>query len=220
MATDFLCPFCHARIPAEDVNVATDIALCRACGRTAAFSVVSGSEEVSLDCLNNPPRNVRMESDFGGPITITYRRISLALLFLVPFTAFWSGFSMYGIYGTQIIKGEFDLHKSLFGIPFLIGTVILLSIIVFLLLGKWVVTLDRGEGSVFVGVGPIGRTRRFTYNRDTTVSMRMTQVRVNQQPQKGILVRTDKQDFVFGTLIKEESKRFIAAAIMQQVAQA
>ena len=38
METAFRCPMCHAVIPANDVNVATDLALCRACGRTSSFA--------------------------------------------------------------------------------------------------------------------------------------------------------------------------------------
>jgi hypothetical protein len=158
-----------------------------------------------------------MEEGFGGETSIIYRRVSPILLFLVPFTALWSGGSMYGIYGNQIREGKFDLGQSLFGIPFLIGTLVLLGIIAYLTFGKWTIALDRGQGSVFVGLGPFGWTRHFSYNRNTLVSMRMTNVQVNEQPQKGILVRTDDVDFVFGSLLKEDAKRFIAAAILQQV---
>jgi hypothetical protein len=214
---ELFCPFCRASIPLADVNVATDIALCRACGRTSAFSVVSGQSEISLDCLAEPPRCVRVEDGFYEGTQITYRRLSPVLLFLIPFTALWSGGSMYGIYGTQIIKGEFDLEQSLFGIPFAFGTMILLSAIVYLIVGRWVVTLNRGEGTVFVGVGPLGWTRQFSYNRDTLVSLSMTSIKVNDCPQKGILVRTGDKDFVFGALIRDDAKRFIAATIMQAV---
>jgi hypothetical protein len=217
MQNDYACPFCQAHIPIEDINVATDIALCRACGRTTSFSLACEATDISKNCLNNPPRHIRLEEGFGNETSIVYRRISPLLLFFVPFTALWSGGSMFGIYGTQIRDGKFDLGESLFGIPFLFGTVILLGIIAFLAFGKWIISLDRGQGSVFVGVGPFGWTRYFTYNRNTIVSMRITTVRINEQPQKGILVRTDDVDFVFGALIKDDAKRFIAAVILQKL---
>jgi hypothetical protein len=219
MPTDYTCPFCGANIPLEDVNVATDIALCRACGRTASFSVVSGAGEISLQGLDEPPHCLRVERGFNDETTITYRRLSPVLLFMIPFTAIWSGGSMYGIYGTQIRKSQFDLQQSLFGIPFVIGTVVLLSIIAYLLCGKWIIKLDRGQGSVFVGVGPIGWTRRFSYSQTSIVSLTLTSVSVNHQQRKGILIRTDKTDFVFGALLKDDAKQFIAATIMQQVTQ-
>jgi hypothetical protein len=214
--TEILCPYCRKSIPVADVNVVTDIALCRACGRTTAFSAATGAGTISLDCLAEPPRCVRIENGFFDDTRIIYHRVSPVLWFLIPFAALWSGGSMIGVYGSQIRDGKFNLEQSLFGIPFLFGTVVLLAIIIYLMLGKWLITLNRGEGAVFVGVGPLGWTRRFSYNRDSMVSLCMTSVKVNDRPQQGILVRTDGKDFVFGALLKEDAKRFIAAAIMRE----
>jgi hypothetical protein len=215
----YSCPSCHAEIPLDDVNVAKDVALCRACGRATPFSLISGTAEVSLDALDEPPKSVRVEQGFGDEMSIVYHRLSPVLLFLIPFTAFWSGFSMWGIYGKQIMAGTFNLSESLFGLPFLFGTIILLGIIAYLMFGKWVVKLSHGEATVFVGVGLFGRTRRFSYNRNTTVSMSMTGVKVNDRPQPGILVRTDDKDFLFGALLPANARQFIAAAIAKQVAE-
>jgi hypothetical protein len=208
---------CRSVIAADDVNVATDIALCRACGKPSAFSVVSGLADISLESLNKPPRWIKVNRDPRGGKTIVYRRVSPALLFLIPFTALWSGLSMWFIYGAQFRKGQFDLAQSLFGLPFLIGTLILLTAITHLLFGRWEIALRSGAGTVFVGVGPLGWTRHFTYNRQSLVSLRTTNVSVNDVPQKGILVRTRETDFVFGATLHEEAKRFIAASIMKAV---
>lgn len=216
-AASILCPYCQAAIPLADINVVTDIALCRGCGRTAAFSTIGGAGRVSLTCLAEPPRSIRVENGFSDETKITYRRVSPGLFFLIPFAALWSGGSMIGIYGTQIREGKFDLHMSLFGIPFAIGTLVLLSIIVYLAVGKWVVTLNRGEGSVFTGVGPLGWTRLFSYNRNTIVSLCMTEVKINNRPQEGIRVCTDGKDLIFGSMLKKDAKQFIAAAILQEV---
>jgi hypothetical protein len=215
----YSCPSCHANIPLDDVNVAKDVALCRACGRSTAFSLVSGAAEISLECLQDPPRSIRLEQGFGDELSIVYHRLSPILLFLIPFTALWSGFSMYGIYGTQIVSGKFNLGESLFGLPFLLGTVVLLGAIAYCTFGKWALRLSHGDGTVFVGAGPLGWTRRFSYNRDTVVSMKMTGVTVNDRPQPGILVRTDDKDFVFGALLPANARQCIAAAIAKQVAE-
>ena len=105
----------------------------------------------------------------------------------------------------------------MFGIPFLIGTFFLLSIIVYLLFGKWMITLEKGAISVFVGVGPLGWTRNFTYDKESLVCERMTNVEVNGAFQKGICLRTGKKDFIFGSLLKEDAKQFIIAAIMKEI---
>jgi DNA-directed RNA polymerase subunit RPC12/RpoP len=155
MQAEYKCPFCRAEIAPEDVNVATDVALCRSCGRTISFSIISGSAGISRDILLRPPRGIRVDHDAKGGTVITYRKLSSSLLFLIPFTAFWSGMSMWGIYGRQISKGHFDLNESLSGLPFLIGTIVLLGIIIFLLFGKWTITLWNGKGSVVAGVGSL-----------------------------------------------------------------
>ena len=142
MQTEFSCPFCQSSIPAADVNVATNLALCRTCGATSSFEQVAEPSRVSLDCLTNPPRWIRSMRNARQARRIVYRRVSLALLFLVPFTVAWSGFSMSAIYGTQIRKGVFDLQQSLFGLPFLLGTVVLLALIAFCAFGRWEVRLQ------------------------------------------------------------------------------
>jgi hypothetical protein len=215
----YKCPSCGAAIPLDDVNVSKDVALCRACGQSTAFSLISAAAEINLQSLAQPPRGIRMDEEPGGALKVSYRKISPVVLFLLPFTLVWGGFSLGGIYGSQIRKGQFNLHESLFGIPFLIGTIVLLYIISFLLFGKWVITLNEGAGTVFMGVGSLGWTRRFAYDRSTVVSLRLTNTRVNNVPQKGISVRTGGQELVFGTLIKDEVKQFIAAAIVMRATQ-
>lgn len=76
---------------------------------------------------------------------------------------------MWGLYGTQIVKRAFDLKLSLFGIPFLIGSVMLVAECLFMLFGKRVLTLSGGEGRYFVGIGPVGKKTRFKYDRNTQV---------------------------------------------------
>jgi hypothetical protein len=65
---------------------------------------------------------VRVGQSLINGIEITYRRLSPVVLFLIPFTALWSGVSMWGIYGRQLVQGKFDPAHSLFGLPFLLGT--------------------------------------------------------------------------------------------------
>lgn len=217
---EFRCPFCRSVIAAGDVNVATDLALCRSCGRTSSFALVTGAVDLSPEIMDHPPRGIRVERDFRDGRVLVYRRLSPTLLFLIPFTAVWSGGSMYGIYGTQIRHGAFNLGESLFGLPFLAGTVVLLGVIGFLLAGKWRISLRNGAGTVFVGVGPLGWTRRFAYDRNTVVALSATSMKVNDVPQKGILVRTGERDFVFGAPLAEAAKRFIAAFIMKAASEA
>lgn len=124
-----------------------------------------------------PPKHLTVKTEIDGvtPVTtLRYRRVHPAIIIFLPFTCVWSGFSLAGIYGSQIAKRAFDLKLSLFGIPFLIGSIVLVSVAFFMLCGKRVLTLSAGKGSCFTGVGPFGWTRRFTYNRDTEVKTGLT----------------------------------------------
>ena len=229
MPSEYKCPSCGAAISLDDVNVSKDVALCRACGQSTAFSVISAAAEINLQSLAQPPRGIRMEEEPGGVLKIRYKKISPAVLFLIPFTVFWGGFSIGGIYGSQIRKGQFNLHESLFGIPFLIGTIVLLCIISYLLFGKWVITLNEGAGTVFTGIGPLGWTRRFAYDRSTAVGLRLITTqsgtslgsprRTSYVTQKAVAVRTGEKELLFGTMIKDEAKQFIAAAIVMRATQ-
>ncbi len=213
----YICPYCNSEIDAVDVNVATDIALCRQCGKTTSFSQLSRLGNLDLD-LNDPPKYVKLGTDYLEPVTkIVYKKIPLIVLFIVPFTAVWAGVSTSGIYGSQILNGKFDPVASLFGIPFLIGSIVLVSVCLFMLFGKVVIKLDHGEGSVFMGAGRLGWTRRFTYSRGSMATLKMTNVRVNNVSQEGICINTDGQgNFVFGTMLEQQSKEYIAAYLTRE----
>jgi len=217
--TGSLCPGCRSLIPLEDINVAKDIALCRSCARTWTFSLVRSAAEMGEVNLEQPPRGVRIETDYEGTTTIRYRRISLVLIFLIPFTAVWGGLSMAGIYGTQFKRGEFDLGQSLFGLPFLFGTVVLCSVIAFLLFGRWEIKLRCGEGTVFTGVGRVGWRRRFAFGPGVQVSLEQSSFEVNHQRQEAIVVTQAGQKLIrFGAPLQpREAKVFIAAAMSRAI---
>jgi hypothetical protein len=220
MAQEYLCYYCKAAIAMDDINVAKDVALCRSCGKTFSFSAISGESEVSVNALDSPPRCVKLELDPINGTKLTYRRLAPISLFLIPFTAIWSGGSIYGIYYLQIKEGRFDLRASLFGLPFLFGTIILLVFIAYLLFGKWVITMNQGEGTVFAGVFGIGWTRRFAYDKNSLVALQATNFTINDVPQQGILIRNGETNFVFGASMRQDAKQFIAAVILKHVAAA
>lgn len=218
MPEENICPNCQRLIPLEDINVSTDIALCRGCSRTFSFSMIRESRALLEQPLNQPPRHVRIEEHFPGQKTIIYKKKSPVVLFLIPFTAFWSGFSIWGLYIHPLMQDPIDWGRMLFGIPFLLGTIVLVSVILFCLFGKWVITLDNGAGTVFVGVGPIGRTHLFRYGRDTLVSLKNSGVSQKEVPLKGICIRNEHEELIFGSSIHEKSKRYIAALISEEAA--
>ena len=152
----FKCPKCGEVIREEDL-VALEV--CDGAGDSVLLSAA-------------PPAHLSVETTIEGIATVTtvrFKRVNPLALFLIPFTCIWSGGSLSGIYGSQIAKGAFDLRLSLFGLPFLFGSLALLGVCMFLLFGKHVLRLSAGKGSYFVGIGPLGTTRRFSYGRYTKI---------------------------------------------------
>ena len=199
----------------DDINVSTDIALCRKCGKTCSFSMIRTLPNASTLLSKPPPKGVKVEQDMmGNGTTITYRRIPGVVLFLIPFMVAWSGLSMGGLYWTQIRSGTFDLERSLFGIPFLIGTIVIISFILFGLFGKWTVHLNRGQGTVFAGVEKLGWKRKFTYNRNSLITIKT--IVGSEGSHEVISVTTDNTDFSFGAIIKDDAKAFIAATLLRE----
>jgi len=213
------CQSCGAVIPLADVNVSSDIALCRACGNTMPFSGLVPISDSSVD-LQHPPKGVRIVEDILQGKSIIYRRFSPFLLFLIPFSTVWSGLT-FAVYGTQIRAGRFDLDKSLLGLPLLIMTVCLLSLTIFLLLGRWRISVNRDQLAVAAGVGPIGWTRRLACDRSARVSIKRSSkwmVGRSNVPESQIQVDCQGNILKFGTMLPEEVKNFIAELIRRTLA--
>ena len=213
----YACEYCKAEIPVADVNVSTDIALCRACGKTMPFSNIAPLADAGGYDMEHPPKGVRFEANPIHGKSIIYRKIPVSLVFIIPFTMVWSGISMGGIYGTQIAKGEFNLLISLFGIPFLIGTIVLVTTILFGLFGRWRISFNHGVMAVAAEVGPVGWNRRISYDPDTRVSIKTSGWSKNGQAQESIQVAGGGNVLKFGSSIPDEPKRFIAEAVRRSI---
>ena len=113
------CSRCGTLLPAADINVAADTALCRHCGTTFRFSgLLDSGAHLDFDPAH-PPQGASFQ-EFAGGFEVRATTGSSEAWFLVPFMLIWSGFAFGGIYGSQWQKGKFDLLESLFGIPFVI----------------------------------------------------------------------------------------------------
>lgn len=164
-----LCPKCRAKIPLEDINVSTDLALCRRCGESWKYSeLVEESTFADID-LARPPGGAWFKQVQPNGFEVGATTRSAGAFFLVPFMCVWSGGSLGGIYGSQIYHHKFDLLLSLFGIPFLLGTLVLGSSALMTVFGKVLVRIQGNDGLVFTGVGPVGWRRRFKWNEVSTI---------------------------------------------------
>lgn len=155
------CPKCKQAVPADQVNMGTDLAFCPHCNDGFKVSEAIDQDTVNPDILRDPPKGAWFKKEMDRVVVGATTR-SPAAFFLVPFMCVWSGFSLGGIYGSQIAKGEFDLGSSLFGIPFLLGSILFWSFALMAVCGKVEVSIGK-LSSVFVGVGRLGWTRRFEW---------------------------------------------------------
>ena len=213
MAPDYQCVHCGSPIDLEDTNVATDVALCRSCGQTMAFSTIVGRREFAGVDLSKPPKGVRVETSIIRGVELRYHRFSPLVLFFIPFTAIWSGFSLWGIYGRQFAEGKFDPGAALAGLPFLIGTIFLLAFIAFLLFGTRRLSITPGRAEVFTGVGPIGWRKSMPLSRTTHINLALSNYRVNRVPQPEIVVTNEDGEVKFGATLPEDVRSFFAATL-------
>ena len=120
-----------------------------------------------------PPKGVDLVETMDG-FRLTLSTRSCIAIFLVPFTLVWAGGSLGGIYGTQIAKGEFNWMMSLFGVPFLLGSVALIGLTVMSVCGRTIVELAGGKFSIRTGALGVYRTRSAAWH--DVRSCRLTEV--------------------------------------------
>ena len=214
MNAEYSCLACGTVIPLEDVNVASDVALCRKCGYASEFSLVCDISSLADEGTGEPPRGVRVErSLMGDGITIIHKRVSPLVLFFIPFTLVWSWVTLGSIYESHFRSGTLNLWQLTLEIPFLIANVVLVYLTVFGLFGKHVVTLRRDEGTIFRGIGKLGRMRRFTHSRDSRISLLQSAPQVDE-----IVVLNKGGTFKMCAEIPDTPKRFIAGLIQREIA--
>lgn len=166
------CPKCRRPVAGEDISIANDMAMCRKCDEVFAlsqFANPAGDAGFQVD-LNNPPSGAWVRPIYDG-VEIGATTRHPWVLFLVPFMIVWSGFSLGGIYGRQIISWRFDPCMSIFGIPFLLGTIVLGSFVLMMICGKTTVTITRRGGELFTGIGRIGIRKLFDPSKAVTVEL-------------------------------------------------
>lgn len=209
------CPRCRAEIPLENVNVATDIALCRRCEETFSFAELSQDREVAEVDTSRPPKGAWYRTQ-GNEFEVGAVARSASAFFLVPFTLIWSGISLGGIYGSQIAKGQFEWAQSLFGIPFLVGTLVLVPITLMTVFGKVAVRSSGDQGNVFIGVGPLGWKRPFRWGEIKQVRSSLTKWQQNHR-NLPIIELDGPKPIRFGSQLSEARRDFMLAVLRRRV---
>jgi hypothetical protein len=161
---EVICATCESIIDADNINVAKDTAYCAKCENLHHLSSLSSKKsapKAKFDPYEKVDGVTVDDKSYMWSIDVTHR--SKKALFLIPFTCVWAGGSLYSIYGQQYLSGEYDIIASIFGIPFLLGSLFLISLCLMSLFGRTHISCDNDKALYFVGVGAIGRYRRFSW---------------------------------------------------------
>lgn len=172
---EFHCPECGLPIETADLAPAQGVAVCRFCEKSHPLAACQEAlpfvRRNIMPGLAVPKGVDLVETMDGFRLTLSTR--SCVAFFLVPFTLLWAGGSLGGIYGTQIAKGKFELVQSLFGLPFLAGSVFLIAFTVMAVAGRCVVELSGGRFMIRLGALGLYRTQSAAWN--DVLSCRLTE---------------------------------------------
>lgn len=206
------CPNCNSEIPKENINIQTDLAHCFSCDSIISISEVMNGTPFDEDFdIDSPPSGAWIRRERSQLVIGATTRSAVAF-FIVPFMLVWSGGSIGGIYGSQLISGEFNLFMSLFGIPFLLGSVIFWSFALMTIAGKVELTLTRDGGKVFTGVGSIGLTKKFTWDEVSSITEGVSNVKYPGK-QNGNLQLEGQKRISFGSGLKTDRQYYILKAM-------
>lgn len=214
-SVELKCPRCGAVLAMEDVNMATDMALCRACNQISRFSDLV-QEEGDEDILDSVPRRMEVVKTARG-LEVTYRKLKGPGFFFLFFSLVWNAIT-YGALSMMLGKMTHEnLVGQLFLIPFvLVGLGTFLGAVYFLF-GRMTLTLAPGRGELFRGVGNMGRRQQFFLAKDSRISIEPSNIQQNHRVLEKIVVeQPGRKPFEFGTGIAEtEAQRYVAAILRQ-----
>jgi hypothetical protein len=150
------CPTCGLPILPAEITPAGDLAYCRLCERTSTVDACRAAKPLAQRPASSetPPKGLQLTENLTG-FQIVLSTASWVALILWPFMFVWAGGSLSGIYGPQIKSGEFSWLMSLFGLPFLAGSVILFGVAFMSTFGRVIVESGQ-DGLLRIRKGGLG----------------------------------------------------------------
>lgn len=219
------CPNCGAVIGLEDVNVSTDVALCRQCQAVHSFSALrSQVEDDSI--LDTIPNRVTVTQGMKG-VELVYKRPKTAGIAVGVFGIIWSSFV--GTFATVMFSGETykvngvekcgpDTMTCLMLLPFVLVGIGMLCAAVYQLFGGIKLTVRPGYAELFRGVGPIGRRQKFLLSKGQEISIVDSNISQNHRVLKMIEVgQPEGAPFCFGTAMHGEPAQEYFAAVLRSM---
>lgn len=237
------CPKCLTVLPADDINVAKDLAYCRACNLAHALSDLVDDEILANPPdLQHPPAGTWHEPGTVDTVIGASHRSWAAALGSLAVCLFWNGivsvFVLVALSGTLYNLGvelpswfpapEMNdktmgwgavLFLWLFLTPFIAIGIAMAVVFLSSLAGRTELRLRPDLGTIFVGIGPLGWTRRFDPAFVQAVKLHEKTWRdsdgdVRNQREIHLGLQNGKT-FKFGSMLRDERRRFLVAALRQ-----
>lgn len=239
------CPKCRRSIAGDDINVAADVAFCRACNVTHALSALAHGSGIdpTVDLARPPEGAWQRGSGLGTIIGATHKSMSGAF-FTFAFAAFWNGiisiFVGLALSSTVVLLGferpnwlpkpimnggpmgvGITLFLWLFLTPFILIGLTMIVAFFSCLGGRTEVRVRDWQTEIFSGVGALGRKRKFRTDlvKDVRIEERVWRGRHGRRrTTRSILVElTEGKPVKFGSGLSDERRQFVAAALRNAV---
>ncbi|MFI4898452.1 MAG: hypothetical protein ACIARR_11575, partial [Phycisphaerales bacterium JB059] len=222
---DTICPNCSADIPPHEVNVAENVAYCRACDTLHRLSELADQERVEAPATDEPPAGAYIR-DLGRDIRVgaTCRSPSTALFFII-FAGFWNAIvgvflfnavaSLLGYNGLGASSTGFDLFTLIFMIPFVIVGLITAFIALMALFGRVEVRIAAEKAHAFTGLGPLGWRRPFDATRVSDITIETANSSTNGKPDRHIVIEAQDATVKLGSVLSRTRRRWLAGALTQ-----
>jgi len=223
------------------VNVASDVAFCRACNLSHPLSALTRGAELdeNVDPAHPPAGAWQTNDGMGCVIGATHRSVGTAIGTLV-FGLFWNGilsvFLSIAIAGTlrnlglplphwfpvPVMNGSpmsmgMTIFLWLFLTPFILVGLFMIGAFLSCVAGRTEVRINNPEGVVFNGIGALGYRRRFVTSAVKGVRVEDRAWRDSdgdRQRKTYIVIEAHEGKLLkFGSMLTEERRRFVAGAL-------
>ncbi|MBX3363777.1 MAG: hypothetical protein KF866_03335 [Phycisphaeraceae bacterium] len=237
------CPTCKAMIAPEHVNVAADVMFCPACNRASKFSALVEDDPFAHVDLTNPPRGAwRFDDGVEMVIGASHRTVggALVMLFMACFwngivsvfvllcaSAWWKllgGGAAPGWMPTPIMNGSpmgwgMTIFLTLFLTPFVLIGLVLIVGFVHTLFGRSEVRVRGPEGTLFIGIGNIGRRKHFNAGAVRNVTIRTEEHRTSKGGRYSktliVLDAAGGEPITFGSSLRPDRRTFVGGSLRE-----
>lgn len=232
------CSHCRGVIPPEDVNVAADVAYCRACNQATPLSEILREGGEPRPGLDQPPPGAWLVNEGQTRVAgATNRSLGTAAgalfgaLFWNAIVSIFVGIALFGTLrrlgvplpawlpaaaGRAAPMGTGALvFLWLFLTPFIAIGCFLASTVISSLWGRTEVRIEAGAGTIFTGVGSLGWRRRFDPASIRRITIQEVHGNNNARQEVIVLETATGKRLRFGSLLTDERRAFLAEATRQ-----